>query len=75
MDDNGNGTRDIAMSAKALIDHHMTDCETFRENLREDMREFREDLKKLNWKIAALLGGLVVISHLMDWALGVTGHK
>ncbi len=73
MDDNN--TRDIAMSAKLLIDTHMTDCNKFRENLRGDFKEFRDDLKKVNWKIAMMLGGIVVISHGVDWIVSLLGHK
>lgn len=68
-------TRDIAMAAKLLIDHHMTDCNVFRDNLRGDLAEFRNDLKKINWRMALILGGLIVLSHGIDWLLLVTGHK
>lgn len=68
-------TRDIAMTAKTLIDHHMTDCNVFRENLRNDLAEFRADLKKINWRMAMILGGLVVLSHGIDWLLTLAGHK
>lgn len=79
-------TRDIAMRAQALIDHHMMDCETFRENLRADMKEsrensrddlkdFREEIKKLNWRVAGILGGLMVAVHAIDWFLALAGHK
>lgn len=68
-------TRDIAMNAQTLISHHMTDCEQFRVNLRQDMSEFRDDLKKLNWRMAMILGGLVILSHGIDWILSATGHR
>ena len=68
-------TRDIAMTAKALIDHHMTDCETFRQNLRGDLKEFREDLRKLNWRMAMLIGGLLLFTHGIDWVITYLGHK
>ncbi len=68
-------TRDIAMAAKTLIDHHMTDCNAFRVNLRSDLTEFRDDLKKLNWRIAMMIGGLVIISHGVDWILQLLGHR
>lgn len=68
-------TRDIAMQAKILIDHHMLDCSTFRENLREDLNDFRADIKKLNWRIAMGIGGLVVFTHGIDWILTFLGHK
>ncbi len=68
-------TRDIAVNAKTLIDHHMTDCEQFRKNLRDDLSDFREDLRKLNWRMAMILGGLVILSHGIDWLMTFTGHK
>lgn len=67
-------TRDIAMAAKLLIDHHMTDCNTFRDNLRSDQAEFREDIKKLYWRVALILGGLILASHGMDWLIALV-HK
>lgn len=66
-------TRDLAMQAKTLIDHHMLDCATFRENLRGDLSDFREDIKKLYWRVAMILGGLVLATHGIDWILAL--HK
>lgn len=66
-------TRDIAMTARTLISQHMTDCETFRTNLRSDLAEFREDIKKLYWRVALILGGLMLASHGVDWFLAI--HK
>ncbi len=68
-------TRDLALQAKTMIEHHMTDCNVFRNNLRNDLSEFREDLKKINWRMAMILGGLVILSHSIDWFLTLTGHK
>lgn len=63
------------MTAKTLIEHHMTDCNTFRENLRGDLREFRDDIKKLYWRVALILGGLMLASHSVDWFLAWQTHK
>jgi hypothetical protein len=71
----GEDTRDIAMTAKTLIDHHMTDCNTFRENLRNDLCEFRDDIKKLYWRVALILGGLMLSAHIVDWVLALAGKK
>lgn len=68
-------TRDIAMTAKALIDHHMLDCSAFRENLRSDLKDFRDDIKKLYWRVAMILGGLVLASHGLDWIITMGVHK
>lgn len=68
-------TRDIAMTAKTLVEQHMTDCETFRVNLRSDLSEFREDIKKLYWRVALILGGLMLASHGVDWWLTISGKK
>lgn len=68
-------TRDIAIMAKALIDNHMTDCNKFRENLRGDLSDFRDDLKKLNWRMAMAIGGIMVFTHGIDWILAFMGHK
>lgn len=65
-DDN---TRDIAMQAKTLIDSHMTDCNAFRTNLRNDLSEFRDDIKKLYWRVALIFGGIMLASRGVDWVL------
>lgn len=36
--------------------------------------EFREDLKKINWRMAMILGGLIVLSHGVDYVLKFFGH-
>lgn len=68
-------TRDIAMTAQTLINQHMTDCNQFRDNLRQDLTDFRNDLKKINWRMAMILGGLIVFSHGIDWIMALLGHK
>lgn len=66
-------TRDMAVQANTKIDHHLLDCAQFREALRSDFKEFRDDLKRLNWRIAIMIGGLVVLSHGIDWLVSL--HK
>ncbi len=67
-------TRDIAVTAKSMIEHHMTDCTQFRADLKEDLKEFRADLKKLMWYMALLLGGLILLGHGFDLVAGIF-HK
>lgn len=68
-------TRDIAMMAKTLIDAHMTDCTQFREGLRSDFKEFNAALTKLNNRVMMIIGGIVLVTHGVDWLLAFTGHK
>lgn len=56
-------TRDIAVRAESMINQHMTDCTQFRLTVAESLREFREEFKKLNWRVALMLGGLIIISR------------
>lgn len=71
---NDTETRDIALAAKTLIDAHMTDCSKFRDSLIEIHKEFREDLKKINWRMALLLGSIITLSHVMDYIMKAFGH-
>lgn len=68
-------TRDIAMMAKTLIDAHMTDCTKFREGLRADLKSFNDDLKKLNNRVMMIIGGIVLITHGVDWVMQLMGHR
>lgn len=67
-------TRDIAVESRAMIQQHMLDCKQFREGLREDMKEFRTEFKKLNYRIAMLLGGLVLLSRAAEFIFTVWKH-
>lgn len=67
-------TRDIAVEAQTLIKAHVLDCVEFRKTLIDIHREFRDDLKKINWRMAMILGGVVVLSHGLDWFLRLSGH-
>lgn len=60
-------TRDIAVEARTMVEHHMTDCVQFREALRGDMREFRDEFRRLNYRIAMMLGGLVILSRAAEF--------
>lgn len=75
-DDVGNGrdTRDIAVTARSMIEHHMTDCTQFRADLREDLKEFRADMKKLMWYMALVLGGIIILGHGLDFITSLL-HK
>lgn len=59
-------TRDIAVEAKSMIDQHMTDCRQFRITVQNTLAEFRDDLKKLNWHMALIIGGITVAGKLID---------
>lgn len=67
-------TRDIAVEAKTLIEAHMTDCSKFRDSLLDIHKEFRDDLKKINWRMSMFIGGLIVLSHGFDYAMKILGH-
>lgn len=67
------GTRDIALEALTMIKAHQLDCEKFRVIILDSHKTFTEDLKKINWRMAMILGGLVVISHGIDWVVKLVG--
>lgn len=60
-------TRDIALKANTKVDQHMTDCVQFRIDVQKTLGEFREDIKKLNWRMALLMGGITAVSKLLDY--------
>lgn len=64
-------TRDIAITADSKIDQHMTDCTSFRSAVQDTLNEFREDIKKLNWRMACLLGGLELMAKTLDFLIPV----
>lgn len=63
-DDN---TRDISVRAESKIDQHMTDCTHFRLSLQSTLSEFRDDIKKLNWRVALIVGSMTIISKAFDF--------
>lgn len=64
-------TRDIAIRAEAMVDQHMTDCTAFREALQNTLAEFRDDIKKMNWRIALIVGGFISVSKAIDMLLAL----
>lgn len=71
--DDGN-TRDIAVKADTKIDAHVTDCQQFRLIIDKRLCEFREDLKKLNWRVALITGMGVALSKVIDGAIHLINH-
>lgn len=67
-------TRDIAITADTKIDQHMTDCTAFRTTIQNTLNEFREDIKKLNWRMALLLGAFEVVGKAIDYIMPVIHH-
>lgn len=59
-------TRDIAVEAKIMINQHMTDCTQFRITVQNTLAEFREDLKKLNWRMALIVGGITIAGEIIN---------
>lgn len=59
-------TRDIAIEARTLANSHIQECTARWEKLESTLGEFREDFKKVNWKLALIVGGIMVASKLAD---------
>lgn len=68
-------TRDIAVSANTKVDAHVQDCIRHRESIQNFMLEIRADIKRINWYLPLIIGGIVVTSHGIDWILMLIGHK
>ena len=63
----GSERRDLTgMRAETKIDMHMTDCKQFRADLLTTLGEFREDIKKLNWRMAIIVGIGVMLTKGID---------
>ncbi len=74
-------TRDIAVRAESLVNQHMQDCATFRQNLAGKFGDIRQDSIILNNKIDALgtrlslvMGGLIAAGKLIDYGLTFVRH-
>lgn len=66
--------RDLSgVRAETKIDLHMTDCKQFRVDLLQTLAEFREDIKKLNWRMAVIVGIGVMLSKGID-ILSIFSH-
>lgn len=68
------GTRDMVIEAITMIKSHMNDCEKYRQIILNTHAEFRDDIKKLNIRMAMILGGLIILSHGIDYILAFFGH-
>ena len=60
-------TRDIAVQARSDINSHIQDCVRFRQQLSDNHKEMREDLKKINNRVMLILGGLMLLSKGLDF--------
>lgn len=63
-------TRDIAIAADTKIDSHVADCLTVRIRIEKSLDDIRDDLKRINWYLPLILGGITVASHVFDIVLG-----
>lgn len=68
-------TRDIAVTANTKVDAHIQECTELRKRIEKALDDFREDLKKINWRMAMMVGGLLVLSHVIDWIISIAGHR
>lgn len=68
-------TRDIAVAADTKIDSHMVDCIQVRTRIEKALDDIRADLKRINWYLPLIIGGIIVVSHGFDWAIALMGHK
>lgn len=67
-------TRDVAIRAESKVDQHMTDCTQFRINIQNTLGEFRDDIKKLNWRMAMIMGGFTLAAKALDYLIPAV-HK
>jgi len=67
-------TRDIAVAAETKIDAHVQDCINHREAIQNFMIEIRADIKRINWYLPLIIGGIVVLGHMPDWIVAMSGH-
>lgn len=67
-------TRDLAVAASTKIDAHVQECTELRKRIEKALDDFRLDLKKINWRMAMMVGGLLTLSHVVDWLVKLTGH-
>lgn len=69
-----NNTRDIAVAAETKIDAHVLDCVAVRGRIEKTLDNIQADLKRINWYLPMILGGIVLASHSIDWILTFMGH-
>lgn len=60
-------TRDIAVAADTKIDSHMTDCFAVRVRIEKALDDIRDDLKRINWYLPSIVGGIVALSKALDY--------
>lgn len=63
-------TRDIAVSADTKIDAHIDDCATVRVRIEKALDDIRADLKRINWYLPLILGGITVASQIFNVVIG-----
>lgn len=59
-------TRDIAVKADTKVDTHMQDCLAVRQRIEDSLKDIRTDLKRINWLLPLLIGGIMVIKEGLD---------
>lgn len=66
-------TRDIAVIANTKVDQHIQECINLRveivknfADLRESIKELSKQNAKINWIVALIIGGLILLSRVPD---------
>lgn len=59
-------TRDMAVAADTKIDNHMEDCVRFRIAIADSLKDMRADLKRINWLLPLMIGGIMAIKEIVD---------
>lgn len=67
-------TRDTAVRAETKVDAHITDCQQFRLIIDKRLSEFRDDIRKLNWRVALITGVGIAVQKGMDLFFNVPHH-
>jgi len=60
-------TRDLAVATDSLLNAHLKECELARNLLQESITKLREEQQKLSNRMMMLMGGLIVLSRLVDF--------
>ncbi len=67
-------TRDIAVAADTKIDSHLEDCFQVRTRIEKALDDLRADIKRINWYLPRIIGGIVVASHGIDIIISILGY-
>lgn len=67
-------TRDIAVAADTKIDAHVIDCTSVRLRIEKSLDDIRADLKRINWFLPLIVGGIIVASRGFDYLMKALGH-